>query len=101
EGFEAMLAAGGTPPDLGDLPLVVLSQGKEPEAVPDIGMTREMAVQQRLVWNELQEELAALSTRSRRIVAQQAGHLIQIDQPELVVDSIRQLVGELRTTGAY
>lgn len=101
EGFEAMLAAGGTPPDLGDLPLVVLSQGKEPEAVPDIGMTREMAVEQRLVWNELQEELAALSTRSRRIVAQKAGHLIQIDQPELVVDSIRQLVGELRATGAY
>lgn len=99
EGFEAMLVAGGVPPALGDLPLVVLSQGKAPEAAPDVGITVEMAIEQQAAWSVLQEELAALSSRGRRVVAPEAGHLIQIDQPEAIVDAIRDLVTSLRAAG--
>jgi hypothetical protein len=40
----------------------------------------------------LQEELAGLSTRGERRVAEQSGHLIQIEQPEIVIEAIRDMV---------
>ncbi len=100
EGFEAELVAGGSPPDLGDLPLIVLSQGNEPEADEELGLSEDWVMQQRAAWDVLQEELALLSTRGKRIVARQAGHLIQIDQPQIVIDSISDLVLELRAEGS-
>ncbi len=98
-GFRTELQTPRRPPDLGDLPLLVLTQGKEPEAREAIGMTREQAVAQREVWTVLQQELAALSTRGKRMVATAAGHLIQIDQPEIVVDGIAKMITSLRETG--
>jgi len=35
-----------------------------------------------------------LSSNSRQIVAEKSGHYLHYDQPELVVDAIRLLVGE-------
>lgn len=84
------------PTSLGGLPLVVLSQGKEPEGVEAIGLTVEAAREQRKVWNVLQDELTALSTRGRRIVATRSGHVIQFDQPQLLIDAVADLVLELR-----
>ena len=41
-------------------------------------------------------ELAGLSSNSRMLVAEKSGHGIQIDQPGLVVDAIRQMVEATR-----
>ena len=38
------------------------------------------------VWRPLQEKLAALAPDSRLIVAEQSGHFIPGDQPDLVID---------------
>jgi hypothetical protein len=48
------------------------------------------------VWRTLQNELAALSTRSEHVLAQQSGHFIQLDQLGLVVGAIQQVVEAAR-----
>lgn len=42
---------------------------------------------------QLQSKLAALSAVGRQITAPRSGHLVQIDQPELVIDAIRDFTG--------
>jgi pimeloyl-ACP methyl ester carboxylesterase len=44
-----------------------------------------------------QEALARLSTRGRHIVASASGHWIPLDQPQAVIDAIRDMVLDLRT----
>lgn len=42
-------------------------------------------------WDAGQARLAALSTNSELLTAEQASHLLQYDQPEIVVESIRRV----------
>ena len=81
---------------LGDLPLVVLSQGEEPKASTQIGETLEQAMAQRKVWDELQLELLGLSSNGERYVALESGHVIQFNQPELVIEKVSELALQLR-----
>ena len=68
---------------LGKLPLIVLSQGSKDPEISDERVQR---------WSSLQLDLTKLSSNSQRIVAEDSGHLIQLDQPELVVDAVQRLV---------
>ncbi|MCB1685265.1 MAG: alpha/beta hydrolase [Pseudomonadales bacterium] len=85
------------PASLGSLPLVVLSQGKKPEANEQFGITEAFAIAQFAQWQIMQQELVALSSNSRHLVAERSGHVIQFEQPELVVSAITDLVKELHT----
>lgn len=98
--FDETLAQPRAPRSLGDLPLIVLSQGVEPSAVEELGVSLESARAQRAAWDKLQEELARLSTRGERRVAKQSGHLIQIEQPEIVIEAIRDMVVAQRQVAA-
>jgi len=71
---------------LGDLPLRVVKAGLRPadDYPPDA------------VWNEVQNKLAALSSNGRLILADTSGHFVQLEQPDLVVDTVRQVYGETR-----
>jgi pimeloyl-ACP methyl ester carboxylesterase len=76
-----------------DIPLVVLTRGSatlnpSDYAVPSLAPKFE---QVRL---ELQKELVSRSSRGRQIIADKSGHNIHRDQPELVVEAIRQVVRE-------
>jgi pimeloyl-ACP methyl ester carboxylesterase len=46
---------------------------------------------------DVQRDLAGLSSRSRHIVAHESGHHIQLDQPDVVIDAIRQVVEAVRS----
>jgi len=76
---------------LGDIPLVVLS-ASEPEIPESFGLSVEEADQVRAVWDEMQAELAALSSRGERVIAEGSSHYVQFDQPELVIEAIRQVL---------
>ena len=74
-------AAGAFPP----IPLVVLSAGGDwPQ--PNL----------RQAWLELQDELAHLSPHGSHLIAEQSGHYVHLDQPELVVEAIRTVVDRVR-----
>ena len=78
---------------LGNIPLTVIRHG-----IPDLfaSMPAEQAVQAEKIWQELQTDLSKLSSNSQLIVAEKSGHGIQIDQPSLVVEAIRQIVNTVR-----
>jgi hypothetical protein len=82
-----------------DLSLIVLSQGEEPRAYPEYGLTLEQAIAQREAWNILQLELTHLSSRGQRFIATKSGHVIQLKQPELMIEKVNDLVTQLRGPG--
>jgi pimeloyl-ACP methyl ester carboxylesterase len=70
----------GTVTTFGDLPLIVLSRGLDPDQD----------------WQAMQKELLHLSSHSQHMFADQSGHNVQFDQPEAAVAAIVQMVGQLR-----
>ena len=67
---------------LGELPLIVLSRGKDQDAKHTAA----------------QADLLQLSTNSQQFFADQSGHSIHIDQPEAAVAAIVQMVELVRQT---
>jgi hypothetical protein len=47
-------------------------------------------------WRRLQQDEASLSDRGCLIIARQSGHVVAIDQPQVVVDAIRTVVEIVR-----
>jgi len=73
---------------LGDLPLVVLSA--EHSDLPFLSEAQNQQMSQ--AWKGMQAELATQSSNSKQIFAKQSGHYIQLEQPQRVIDAIRQIV---------
>ncbi len=90
----AQIRAAGS---LGDLPLVVLTAGQPDVLAPGLPSDLEARLIQ-LMQTDLQAELAALSSRNIHILAQESGHVIHKDQPELVVRSIGLLLDMINGT---
>lgn len=80
-----------------DIPLIVLTQG-QPYRAEDYP-NPSMAPKYYQLHLELQKELASRSTRGRQVIAYKSGHFIHQDQPELVINAIRQIAEELKSTG--
>ena len=74
---------------LRSMPLVVLTHGQSDAAQLPTGWPIE--AEERL-WRELQTDLASLIPTGRLVVAEESGHFIQIDQPELVVEAIDEVL---------
>jgi pimeloyl-ACP methyl ester carboxylesterase len=72
-------------PPLPDIPLIVLAHGLPGSP---------FATDER--WKGWQQELAARAPRGKVVVADRSGHEIEQDQPDLVIASIREVVGEAR-----
>jgi pimeloyl-ACP methyl ester carboxylesterase len=72
---EALEASG---PGYGDLPVITISS-------TDPGDYR----------LRQQEALARLSTRGRHVVASASGHWVPLDQPQVVIDAIKELTGAI------
>jgi pimeloyl-ACP methyl ester carboxylesterase len=47
-------------------------------------------------WRQLQRDQASLSERGCLMIAEQSGHVVPIDQPEVIVDAIRMVVETAR-----
>jgi pimeloyl-ACP methyl ester carboxylesterase len=73
------------PMKLGDKPLIVLSRGGQEDSSEETTRTED-------AWRNLQTDLVSRSTKGKQIIAEKSGHYINFDQPELVIDAIRQVV---------
>jgi pimeloyl-ACP methyl ester carboxylesterase len=80
---------------LGDKPLIVLT--RSPKSPPTGLVPAEWEALAEPVWQTLQIQLATLSTNSKHIIVENAGHNIQFDQPQVVVDAILDVVENVRT----
>ena len=85
EAFDLDISATQPPSPVGDLPLIVLTRG-----------ISDASQQEREAQNQLQLELTLLSTIGKQIIASESGHHIYADQPELLIESIEELVRLVR-----
>jgi pimeloyl-ACP methyl ester carboxylesterase len=74
------------------MPLAVITHGGE-----HFPPGSEPAAQERL-WQQLQNELAAMQPGSVHVIATRSGHDIQHEQPELVLAQIRRVVAAVRAS---
>ena len=76
------------PEAIGKLPLIVLSHGLSDETN---GIADAQQSQFEQEWTKMQEELAGLSSNGKQVIAEESGHYIQLDQPELVIEAILEI----------
>jgi pimeloyl-ACP methyl ester carboxylesterase len=82
------------PMSLGDKPLMVLTAGSV--QTEGTGLSPEQADQLDKLHSESQAALTRRSENARQIIAEDSGHYIQVERPELVRDAIRQVVEAAR-----
>jgi len=84
---------------LGARPLVVLTRGRLGDGFPP-DVPADVVRRDGQVWQDLQNRLARLSSDSTHVLARESGHFIQVQQPQLVIEAIRQVVRSARTHAA-
>ena len=85
--------------ELGDLPVIVISRAitADVERPADVTVENWRYTQTReAVWQQLQSELATLSTQARQLRLPRSGHYVHFDQPQDVAGAILSLL-ELRS----
>jgi pimeloyl-ACP methyl ester carboxylesterase len=78
---------------LGEMPLTVLSA--DPNS-PQYDLPEDLVKPANDAWQQMQKELAQLSTRGTQVVAKDSGHYIQLDRPDVVIEAVRKVVEEVR-----
>src|SRR5215204_4142639 len=91
ESFKQQLAATVS---LGDKPLIVLTAG--PLQLAGTGLSEEQIEQMDEAHTRTQAVLTQGSQNSEQIIAEDSGHYIQVEQPDFVIDAIRQVVEAAR-----
>lgn len=91
-------AAAATP--LNDIPLFVLSRNKPVALPPNVpaGFSQQAF---ETAWRQGQDRLASLLPDARHAIAPESDHYIQIEQPDLVIDAVRQVVDAVRDPASW
>jgi pimeloyl-ACP methyl ester carboxylesterase len=77
---------------LGNLPLAVISRDPDRASRPEdiVSANREAH------WSKLQEQLTELSSQANHVVAKGSGHSIPVQRPDVIVETLRELVAHAR-----
>jgi hypothetical protein len=78
----------------GALPILIFSQ--DPARTAAQGEPMDVVT----AWNQMQENLKQLSTRSRRIIAKGSTHYIQGNRPDLIEREVPKFIEQIRGTAA-
>ena len=68
----------------GDMPIIVLTHAPEKAQ----NETQEQGDQRTLLREDLHSQIAAMSTRGINVIVPNAGHYIQFDRPQIVIDAV-------------
>ncbi len=98
DGFDSTMDDARAVTSFGDRPVIVLTALKpfKPEELEKMGLTAEEGARFKQEWRTLHAEQAAMSSRGQQQIVSDAGHYIQIDQPDRVVDAVREVVDDVR-----
>jgi pimeloyl-ACP methyl ester carboxylesterase len=80
----------------GDMPLTVLTRGDYDKDMPP-DFTAEDRAAMRSVWEAMHAEMAALSSKGQHRFVPNAGHYIQRDTPQAVIDAAAEVVAAVRS----
>lgn len=98
DGFDSTMDDAREVHSFGDRPVIVLTALKpfKPDELQKMGMTAAEGAAFKQEWATMHAEQAAMSSHGRQQIVSDAGHYIQIDQPDRVVDAVREVVNEVR-----
>lgn len=84
---------------LGNLPLLVVTRGVRPwpGKTSSNPMTFESWQRREKIWQDMQVELAAMSSRATQLHLTDSGHYVYLDQPEQVIAAITELFGGIQS----
>lgn len=88
----------GASPTFGDKPLIVLTAGKDVMGVPV--QDQDWAEMQNIWINQLQVQLAGLSTRGKRIMIADSDHMIPLERPDAVISAVHEVWSAVQSVGA-
>ncbi|HEY4147235.1 alpha/beta hydrolase [Pinirhizobacter sp.] len=71
--------------DFGDMPIIMLTHAPRPAPK---GIPQAMQDRRTMVWEQLHNEVAAMSTHGVNWIVPRSGHTINYDRPEIVIDAI-------------
>jgi pimeloyl-ACP methyl ester carboxylesterase len=77
----------------GDIPIIVLTAGEQPNS-PTLPLAENEALH--LLWKQMRDEMAALSSRGQNRVVPGVGHYIQAERPQVVIDAVDEVIAEAR-----
>ncbi|HEY4293063.1 hypothetical protein [Luteibacter sp.] len=79
--------------DFGDMPIIVLTHSPFPKRSDESQNDRNFKT---LSWEGMHLRVAAMSTRGVNEIVPDAGHYIQYDKPQVVIDAVNQAVWIVR-----
>ncbi|MDP3788033.1 MAG: alpha/beta hydrolase [Candidatus Chromulinivorax sp.] len=85
----------------GDMPLTVITAEKPLmiyEEVKSVYTSKEVEAFNK-GWMNLQFDLVTKSSRAQHIIAENSGHAVPIDRPDVIIDAVRAMVDELQGQG--
>jgi pimeloyl-ACP methyl ester carboxylesterase len=83
------------------IPLFVLTQGQPFDLSPWQPLPADFPGALNKAWHTAQDALATLAPNARHTVATKSAHYIQIQEPQLVIDAIKQVVEAVRNPSAW
>ena len=81
----------------GAMPLIVLTRGDYDKEMPPTFSAEDRKGMQK-VWVAMHEEMTALSTAGKHVTVPGAGHGIQRDKPQAVIDAVAEVLAAARAT---
>ena len=72
---------------LADKPLIVISAGKPWPGEENADLNS--------VWPKLQADLVTKSSHGKQMIAEHSGHRINVEQPEIIIEAVREMIDEL------
>lgn len=76
-----------TSQSLGDKPLIIISAGKPWPGEENADLNS--------VWPKLQADLVTKSSHGKQMIAEHSGHRINVEQPEIIIEAVREMIDEL------
>jgi CubicO group peptidase (beta-lactamase class C family)/pimeloyl-ACP methyl ester carboxylesterase len=83
------------------MPLFVLTQGQPFDLSPWQPLPTDFPGALNTAWHTAQDALATLAPNARHKTATKSSHYIQAQEPQLVIDAIKQVVGAVRNPSAW
>ncbi|HEX4653165.1 MAG TPA: alpha/beta hydrolase [Candidatus Udaeobacter sp.] len=83
------------------IPLVVLTQDQPFDLSPWQPLPADFAGALNSAWHTAQDSLARLTPNARHKIATKSSHYIQIQEPQLVIDAIKQVVDAVRNPSTW
>jgi pimeloyl-ACP methyl ester carboxylesterase len=83
------------------IPLFVLTQGQPFDLSPWQPLPPDFPAALNRAWHTGQDALAALAPNAKHTIATKSAHYIQIQEPQLVIDAIKQVVEAVRNPSTW